>query len=88
MQQKTSSLKQLEIHVTTLEEGFPSHASHRHTDEEIILVRKGYVEETIKNEHYRLGPGSVIFLTNDDMHGISNAGTGTCEYYAIRWLTE
>lgn len=87
MQQKTSSLKELEIHVTTLKEGLPSHAAHAHPDEEIILVRKGFVEETIKGKPYRLGPGSIIFLTNDDLHGITNAGTGQCEYYAIRWLT-
>jgi quercetin dioxygenase-like cupin family protein len=87
MQQKTSVLKELEIHVTTLKEGLPSHAAHTHPDEEIILVRKGYVEETIKGEPFRLGPGSIIFLTNDDLHGISNSGKGECEYYAIRWLT-
>ena len=88
MQQKTTNLKELEIHVTTLKEGLPSHSAHTHPDEEIILVRKGFVEETIKDKAYRLGPGSIIFLTNDDLHGISNAGTGECEYYAIRWLTE
>lgn len=88
MQQKTAALKELEIHVTTLKEGLPSHAPHTHPDEEIILVRKGFVEETIKGESFRLGPGSIIFLTNDDMHGISNAGKGECEYFAIRWLTE
>ena len=87
IQQKTSVLKELEIHVTTLNEGLPSHAAHTHPDEEIILVRKGYVEETIRGEPFRLGPGSIIFLTNDDLHGISNSGKGECEYYAIRWLT-
>lgn len=86
MQQKTTSLKELEIHVTTLNEGLPSHAAHVHADEEIILVKKGFVEETIKGEPFRLGPGSVIFLTNDDLHGIGNVGKGQCEYYAIRWL--
>ena len=87
MQQKTSSLKELEIHVTTLKEGLPSHAPHTHPDEEIILVKKGHVEQTIVGNPYRVGPGSLIFLTNDDMHGIGNSGTGECEYYAIRWLT-
>lgn len=88
MQEQRSALKELEIHVTTLKEGLPSHAAHVHADEEIILVRKGFVEETIKGEPFRLGPGSIIFLTDDDPHGISNAGKGECEYYAIRWLTE
>jgi len=87
IQQPTSTLKQLEIHTTTLKEGLPSHAAHTHPDEEIILVRFGTVDQTISGTHYRLGPGSLIFATNDDLHGISNAGEGKCEYYAIRWLT-
>jgi quercetin dioxygenase-like cupin family protein len=87
MQQPTSCLKELEIHVTTLKEGLQSHAPHTHPDEEIILMRKGTGEETISGKAFRAGAGSVIFLTNDDLHGIGNAGKGECEYYAIRWLT-
>jgi uncharacterized cupin superfamily protein len=85
--QTTSSLKNLEIHVTTLKEGLPSHNAHTHSDEEIILVRKGTVEESINGVNYTAGPGSFFFLSNDDNHGIKNAGTGECEYYAIRWIT-
>jgi mannose-6-phosphate isomerase-like protein (cupin superfamily) len=87
MRQPTSMLKELEMHTTTLKEGLPSHNSHTHPDEEIILVRFGKVEESINGKLYQCGPGSVIFLTNDDDHGIRNAGEGQCEYYAIRWLT-
>lgn len=84
----TSSLKNLEIHVTTLKEGLPSHSAHTHTDDEIILIRRGTVKETINGMPYTAGPGSVIFLTGDDDHGIANVGKGECEYYAIRWITE
>ncbi len=87
MRQPTSALKELEIHTTMLREGVPSHAAHTHPDEEIILVRYGTVEESINGKPFRAGPGSIIFLTNDDNHGIRNAGAGPCEYYAIRWLT-
>ena len=87
LKQPVSTLKELEMHVTTLNEGLPSHAPHTHPDEEVILVRFGFVDQTINSTHYKLGPGSLIFLTNDDSHGISNAGKGKCEYYAIRWLT-
>jgi mannose-6-phosphate isomerase-like protein (cupin superfamily) len=87
LKQPTSTLKELEMHTTMLNEGLPSHAPHNHPDEEIILVRFGIVEQTINGTPYKLGPGSVIFLTNSDNHGISNAGKGKCEYYAIRWLT-
>jgi quercetin dioxygenase-like cupin family protein len=87
MKQPTSALKELEMHTTTLNEGLQSHIAHTHPDEEIILVRFGFVEETINGTPFKLGPGSVIFLSNNDNHSIRNAGTGKCEYYAIRWLT-
>jgi mannose-6-phosphate isomerase-like protein (cupin superfamily) len=87
MRQPTSVLRELEMHTTLLKGGLPSHNSHKHADDEIILVRFGMVEESINGETFLCGPGSVLFLTNDDNHGIRNAGTGPCEYYAIRWLT-
>jgi len=87
MRQPVSALKELEMHTTQLREGLPSHSSHIHADEEIILVRFGRVEETINGKPFQCGPGSVLFLTNDDDHGIRNVGDGPCEYYAIRWLT-
>jgi quercetin dioxygenase-like cupin family protein len=84
----TRFLIELEMHTTTLNEGMKSHAEHMHPDEEIILVRYGTVEESIKGKPYILGPGSLIFLAPNDMHGIQNADKGQCEYYAIRWITE
>jgi len=84
----TRSLMELEMHTTTLNEGMTSHAEHMHPDEEIILVRFGTVNESIKGKPNVLGPGSLIFLAPNDMHGILNAGKGQCEYYAIRWITE
>ncbi|MEX2565956.1 MAG: cupin domain-containing protein [Cyclobacteriaceae bacterium] len=72
---------------TTLLEGEKSHDPHVHPDEEIILVLQGEVEEMINGTPYRLSPGSLIFLSSMDPHGIRNVGKGTCEYYAIRWTT-
>jgi mannose-6-phosphate isomerase-like protein (cupin superfamily) len=87
MNQETSGLKNLEIHVTTLKEGVTSHEAHTHPDEEIILMRKGTAEESIGAFSYSATPGCAILLTNDDKHGIKNIGKGECEYYAIRWIT-
>ncbi|SHN15786.1 Cupin domain-containing protein [Cyclobacterium lianum] len=88
MQAGTSKLNELEMHITTLREGEKSHDPHVHADEEIIVVLQGEVEELINGTAYRLGPGSVIYLAAFDPHGIRNAGSGTCEYYAIRWITD
>jgi quercetin dioxygenase-like cupin family protein len=88
MEAATHTLHELEMHITTLLEGEKSHDPHVHPDEEIIVVLQGEVEETINGTPYRLGPGSVIFLSSMDPHGIRNVGKGACEYYAIRWTVK
>lgn len=88
MRSPTQTLLELEIHATTLNEGEKSHDEHMHPDEEMLIVRFGQVEELIKGNPFLLGPGSLIFLSSNDLHGIRNAGSGQCEYYAIRWITE
>ncbi|WP_114749645.1 cupin domain-containing protein [Pleomorphovibrio marinus] len=88
MEAPTKTLSELEMHITTLLEGEKSHDPHVHPDEEIIVVLQGEVEEMINGTPYRLGPGSMIFLSAMDPHGIRNIGKGTCEYYAIRWTTD
>lgn len=85
MDRPTVLLENLEMHVTTLNEGVTSHAEHVHSNEEIILVIKGEVEESIGGIPHRLGPGSLIFLTDNVPHGIKNAGKGQCEYFAFKW---
>ena len=52
-----------------------------------MLMRLGNVDETINGITKNIGPGSMMFLTNDDVHGVSNsANSSMCEYYAFRWL--
>ena len=86
MNRKTALLDNLEMHVTTLNEGVTSHAEHVHSNEEIILVIKGEAEESIDGTPHRMGPGSLVFLTDEVPHGIRNAGKGQCEYFAFKWV--
>lgn len=86
MQRSTALLSELEMHVTTLNEGVTSHAEHVHSNEEIILIMKGEVEESINGTPHRMGPGSLIFLTDENPHGIKNVGKGQCEYFAFKWV--
>ena len=85
MQRPTATLEELEMHVTTLNEGVTSHDEHVHVSEEIILVLKGEVEESINGIQHRAGPGSLILLLDSASHGIRNAGKGQCEYFAFKW---
>ena len=85
MQRPTATLSELEMHVTTLNEGIQSHGEHIHESEEIILVIRGEVEESINGTPYRAGPGSLFLLLDEDSHGIRNVGKGPCEYFAFKW---
>ena len=85
MQRTTALLEELEMHVTTLDEGVTSHGEHVHESEEIILVIKGEVEESINGTGHRVGPGSLILLMDNVPHGIQNVGKGQCEYFAFKW---
>jgi (S)-ureidoglycine aminohydrolase len=84
MQRATAQLNELEIHVTTLKAGLPSHAAHTHPDDEFILVKTGNVEMSVSGKPYKAGAGSLYFLKGEDPHGIRNIGDVACEYYAIR----
>ena len=85
MQRPTALLQELEMHVTTLNEGITSHGEHVHEAEEIILVIKGEVEESINGVQHKTGPGSLFLLLDNDSHGIRNVGKGQCEYFAFKW---
>lgn len=86
IRQPTGMLQELEMHVTTLNEGMKSHDQHTHLDEEIILVLRGEVEELIDDKPHNGETGSLIFLNSMIPHGIRNIGKGQCEYFAIRWI--
>jgi uncharacterized cupin superfamily protein len=87
LRQATSTMKELEIHVTTLKEGINSHAPHNHPDEEFVLMRSGNADMNLDGKDYLGGPGSIFFLASMGMHGLNNTGSSACEYYAIRWIT-
>jgi len=85
MRRPTATLSELEMHTTTLNENTASHAEHIHESEEIILVIKGEVEESINGVQHKAGSGSLILLMNNNSHGIRNIGKGECEYFAFKW---
>jgi XRE family transcriptional regulator, regulator of sulfur utilization len=83
---RTATLDQLAVHVTTVKPGERSHAPHRHWEEELIIVKEGTIESMQNGESVTLGPGSVIFEASNDLHGLKNAGDTTASYYVIKWF--
>jgi quercetin dioxygenase-like cupin family protein len=84
----TSTLANYECHVTTLSAGEAPHAAHHHPDEEIVLVKEGQLDVTIKGQTQRVGPGSIVLITSGDEHSWKNVGDTSATYYVMRLKTE
>ena len=85
MRRPTPTLDELEIHITTLNVGQVSHPPHLHPEEELLIVKEGTVETLQNGKPSRLGPGSVIFHSSNDLHNIRNAGATPATYHVIQW---
>ena len=83
----TATLANFECHVTTLNPGQAAHAPHHHPDEEIILVKEGQLDVTIKGHTQPAGPGTIVFFGSNDEHGLKNAGATAATYYVVRVVT-
>ena len=84
---RTATLEQLEVHVTTLNPGKSPHPPHRHPNEEMIIVREGTVEALVNGEWKRIGPDPVIFFASNQLHGLRNVGSEQAVYHVINWKT-
>lgn len=86
MEGGTSSLANLEVHVTTLAPGKAPHPPHLHEDmEELVIVKEGLVKAGIGDNSQVLGPGSIAFAMPGDMHGFTNAGNSPATYYVFKY---
>ena len=81
----TSTLDNLESHVTTLNPGESAHLPHQHPEEEMTIVKEGTVEVLVNGELKRVGPGSVVFQAANQLHSIKNVGNTPATYFAIKW---
>ena len=84
-QDRTATLDELELHVTTLLPGQTTHAPHKHPDEEVLVVQTGTVETFLGDRTQVVGPGSVIFQAANQLHGIRNVGDVPATYHVIKW---
>ena len=78
----------MEIHETSLNPGEIAHPPHQHPEEELTIVRQGTVEVLVNGELKRVGPGSVIFQSSNDLHNLKNVGKDVAIYHAIKWRSE
>ena len=80
----TATFSKLEMHESTIQAGTVPHPPHRHGHEEMILVRSGVIEVFFGPETHKAGPGDVVFMASNEMHGIRNPGPGPATYLVMR----
>ncbi len=80
----TKTLAKLEMHETTLAPGASPHAAHRHSHEELIIVKTGTIEVLQGTVVKTATPGSVVFMASNEWHGFRNVGQGTASYLVVR----
>lgn len=88
MDGSTSVLANIEVHLTTLEPGKAAHPPHTHTNqEELIIVKSGFLKVTIKGKSKLLSAGGIAYSFPGDEHGAINAGKTRAAYYVVKYTT-
>jgi quercetin dioxygenase-like cupin family protein len=75
--------QRITMHISELPPGQAPHPPARQPHEEIIVIREGTLEATLNGQTSRIGPGSVIFSSFNDLNGWKNVGTTPVQYYVV-----
>ncbi len=84
----TSGLKRLVIGSLILKPGEQPHPPHTHPDEEILLVTEGTGQITMNGKPSNVGPGALMYVTPNYLHGILNTGASPMTFYFIKWVAK
>jgi quercetin dioxygenase-like cupin family protein len=84
----TVGMDKLEVHITTLNPGMESHPPHRHSWEEMLLLKDGELEVSVNGHKQHAGPGALVFFAANDPHNARNAGSKPATYYVINFVTD
>jgi quercetin dioxygenase-like cupin family protein len=87
VRQRTRTLEELEMHITTLKPRTASHAPHTHPNEEMVIVREGTLQAHVNGKEIVVGPGSVLFFASMQPHAVQNIGDTPATYHVINWKT-
>ncbi|QJW90872.1 cupin domain-containing protein [Spirosoma taeanense] len=75
----------MKVHATTLPAHQAPHPAHKHTDEELIIIKEGELTVTIAGKTKTLSTGSVALMMPGDEHGFENKGDQPATYYVMRY---
>lgn len=84
----TAGLKSLVVGSLILKPGAEPHPPHTHADEEIILVTEGTGQITMNGNPSNVGPGALMYVTPNYLHGYRNTGANSLTFYFFKWIAK
>ena len=81
----TTDFRRIKLHATTLLPRQTPHPAHKHSDEELIIIKDGELTVTIAGNTKVLGAGSIALMMPGDEHGFENKGDAPATYYVMRY---
>jgi len=87
VREKTPTLRELEIHISTLKPGLTPHEPHRHQHEELIIVKEGTLEAFQDGRTHRVEAGGIIFQASNELHNVRNIGSSPATYFVVAWTS-
>ena len=74
---------EIACHMTKLMPGTSPHAPHRHVNEEIFFLREGTMELTVEGKTSKIGPGCIMYIASNELHGSKNVGDVPAQYFIL-----
>ena len=73
----------VDLHLTDLGPGMASHAPHKHTHEEVVMLQSGQLDVTLGSVTTRVEAGSVVWAASNQEHSVRNPGPGRAQYFVM-----
>jgi len=87
VRQRTRTLDELEMHITTLNPHTASHPPHTHPNEEMVIVKEGTLQAHVNGREIVVPAGGVLFYASMQPHAVQNIGDTPATYYVINWAS-
>lgn len=82
----TEQLKGLTVGSLELKAGQSPHPPHTHPEEEVLIITDGHAEISIAGKITKVGPGDVMYVGSNHLHGIVNKSPAPMTFYYVKWL--
>ena len=82
----TEQLKGLTVGSLELKAGQSPHPPHTHPEEEVLVITDGHAEISVAGKVTKVGPGDVMYVGSNRLHGIVNKSPAPMTFYYVKWL--